>query len=121
MVCPSCYQDYISKCSTSLTINAGLTPDTDYTARITDKFLNSYWVDFTTDGDGLGVLDLSELPEAFFNPAAGWFKLEVIDELNEDQTFTINETDYTCIEFEVRGGDFEKTYLGEFTEEAASS
>lgn len=121
MVCPSCYQDYISKCPVSLSIKAGLTPDTDYTAYVTDKFEHIYNIDFTTNGEGIGVIDLSELPEGLLNPHSGMFKIRVYDDAYDFQDLTINETTYDCIEFDVRGGDFTKTYLGEFVEEAASS
>ncbi len=120
MVCPPCYQDYISKCSTTLTINAGLTADTDYRYRITDKF-GIYEGDFSTDGEGLGIIDLSDLPEGLFNPHAGFFQLNVLSTENELQTLSIDETDYTCIEFNVVEGNHTKTYLGEYTEEATSS
>lgn len=121
MVCPSCYQDYISNCPVSLSINAGLTLDTEYVAWLVDKFGMNYEIDFTADGDGIGVLDLSTLPDGLFTPYSGFFTLKVLDDSAVIQDLTINGTTYNCIEFEVKGGDFTKTYLGEFVEEAASS
>lgn len=121
MVCPSCYRDYISQCPVSLSIKAGLIADTIYLAQMQDKFQKLHQTFFTTDGGGIGTIDTSELTEGLFTPYSGSFEFKVFDEENDLQDLTINGTAYDCIEFEVRGGDFQKTYLGEFVEEAASS
>jgi hypothetical protein len=121
MVCPACYQDYISECSIGFVINAGLTADTDYSALITDKFNHKYKIDFTTDGAGIGYVYLEGIPEGLLNPYSGIFKVEILDvEWNKVQ-MTINGDTYTCIEFDVHGEVYSKTWLGEFTEESVSS
>jgi hypothetical protein len=122
MVCPTCYQDYISKCSNSIIVNAQLDPDTDFAWQLEDKFGNLYGGILTTDGDGLAVLDISELPEGLFTPHSGFFTLRLLGITNGgNETLTIGSTAYDCIEFDVRGGNYVKTYLGEFTEEPVSS
>jgi hypothetical protein len=120
MVCPTCYQDYISKCSNTLTVNAQLDPDTDYKWLIEDKFGHHYSGLLTTDGGGLAVVDLSELPEGLLTPYSGFFQLQ-IKTLGEINALTIGSTQYDCIEFYIKGGTEVKTYLGEYTEEPASS
>lgn len=122
MVCPTCYQDYISSCHIGILINAGLESDTDYEWVIEDKFDHGYSGLFTTDGEGLGIIDISELPEGLFTPYSGFFKLRILSpDSDEYSPLAINGTTYDCIEFYVKGGTENKSYLGEYTEESVSS
>lgn len=124
MVCPTCYQDYISKCSNTLTINAQLDPDTDFVWLIRDKFGNEYGGNVTTDGDGLATIDITsdDLPAGLLTPHSGYFTIYLFGFGTDDEiSFTIGSTSYGCIEFNVKDGTHAKTYLGEYTDEPVSS
>lgn len=96
-----CYEDFISDCIDSFTIDAGLTPDTEYKVIIENKFGQLYVEDITTDDQGVLTIDLSLYPEGMFNVYAGNFNIRV--ELDcEEQPLIFDEKEYTCIDLSVR-------------------
>lgn len=111
MSCSTCFNDYISNCGDTITVNAQLTPATDYTWIITDKFDRKYSGEFTTDADGFWSIATSALPDGFLNNYAGDFKLEVQDGDCKPVKFKV-ASEYTCIDFSVKGGTFVKDSLG---------
>lgn len=65
--CQKSYKDYIIGSPDSVTVHVLLQPDTSYLWELTDGQRNIYQQEFTTDGDGYGVIDMSVLPEGFAN------------------------------------------------------
>lgn len=109
--CACCFQDYVAKCETQLTVYAQLTPLTDYTWVITDKFDKKYQGDFTTDADGFWSIPVDELPAGLLTEYSGQFTLEVMDSGCKPVKFKLAQQ-YTCIDFTVKGGTYEKNTLG---------
>lgn len=109
--CCTCFTDYIAKCNTELTVYAQLSPLTDYTWIITDKFSNKYSGPFTTDSDGFWSIPVDELPAGLLTQYSGLFTLEVQDSGCKPVKFKIAQ-EYTCIDFTVKGGTYEKDALG---------
>lgn len=109
--CACCFEDYIAKCNTSLQVYAQLTPLTDYTWVITDKFDKKYQGDFTTDADGFWSIPVDELPPGLLTEYSGQFTLEVMDGECKPVRMKIAQQ-YTCIDFTVKGGTYEKNTLG---------
>lgn len=111
MACSTCFTDYIAKCNTELTVYAQLAPLTQYTWIITDKFLNKYSGEFTTDSDGFWSIPVEELPAGLLTQYSGLFTLEVQDSGCKPVKFKIAQ-EYDCIDFTVKGGTYEKDTLG---------
>lgn len=111
MSCSHCFTDYIAKCETEITVYAQLTPLSDYTWIITDKFGNKYQGTFTTDADGFWSIPVDELPAGLLTQYSGEFTLEVQDSGCKPVKFKIAQ-EYNCIQFTVKGGTYEKDTLG---------
>lgn len=111
MACECCFTDYIAKCNTELTVYAQLSPLTQYTWIISDKFLNKYSGSFTTDADGFWSIPVDELPSGLLTQYSGQFTLEVQDSGCKPTKFKIAQ-EYDCIDFTVKGGTYEKDTLG---------
>lgn len=109
--CACCFTDYIAKCNTSLQVYAQLAPLTDYTWVITDRFDHKYSGDFTTDADGFWSIPVDELPPGLLTEYSGQFTLEVMDGECKPVRMKIAQQ-YTCIDFTVKGGTYEKNTLG---------
>lgn len=109
--CCTCFTDYIAKCNTELTVYAQLAPLTDYTWIITDKFLKKYSGQFTTDADGFWSIPVDELPPGLLTEYSGLFTLEVQDTGCKPIKMKIAQ-EYSCIDFTVKGGTYEKNTLG---------
>lgn len=71
------FNDYVSNDPGDIRIYGVLAPDSDYFWEVTDQHRNVYLIPFTTDADGLGSLDVSQLPEGFFNPFISEFTIRV--------------------------------------------
>lgn len=96
--CDSCYEmDWIA-CYGILTIEAGLTPATDYTIFIKDRHGNYYSQAVTTDGDGAFTIDLTQYDERIFHKNSGcWTVSASLNPLvNEPEIMIIGYTEYTC-------------------------
>jgi len=109
--CCTCFTDYIAKCNTVLTVYAQLSPLTEYTWIITDKFQKKYSGQFTTDSDGFWSIPVDELPSGLLTEYSGLFTLEVQDSGCKPVKFKVAQ-EYTCIDFTVKGGTYEKDTLG---------
>lgn len=96
-----CYEDFISDCIDSFTIDAGLTPETEYKVIIENKFGQLYVESITTDDQGVLVIELDQYPEGMFNVYAGNFNITVRDGC-EDVPLTFEEKEYTCIDLTVK-------------------
>jgi len=109
--CACCFTDYIAKCNTELTVYAQLTPLSTYTWVITDKFSKKYEGEFTTDSDGFWSIPVDELPAGLLTEYSGLFTLEVMDSGCKPVKFKLAQ-EYSCIDFTVKGGTYEKNTLG---------
>lgn len=109
--CECCFTDYIAKCETELRVYAQLDPATEYTWVITDKFSKKYQGDFTTDADGFWSILVDELPAGLLTEYSGLFTLEVMDAGCKPVKFKVAQ-EYSCIDFTVKGGTYEKNTLG---------
>lgn len=110
MNCNCCFNDYISNCASEIIINAGLTPGTEYTVEIKDKFDNLYNQNVTTGVDGELTIDITQLPDGLFTQYSGDFTITVFDGC-DTVTLTLNETEYTCIDFSVKKSNTEKNQI----------
>lgn len=113
MCCKSLkFTDHIIGCD-DIRVNAVLAPNTDYVWVITDLFSYTYQLPFTTNEEGIGVIDVSQLPEGFCNPYMKGFTLRLKQ--------TIESCDYIEIPFiqkydsilvEQRSGNIPKSFIG---------
>jgi hypothetical protein len=112
MKCNCCFYDFLAKCETEVVINAILSATTEYRWVITDKFDNMYEGTATTDADGHLAIPITDLPPGLLTQYSGDFKLEIYQgESCTPIKFKI-AGEFDCISFEVKGGSFEKNYLG---------
>jgi hypothetical protein len=111
MNCNSCFQDYLAKCNLEIQVYAQLSPLSDYTWIITDKFGSKYQGEFSTDSDGFWEIPVDELPSGLLTQYSGEFKLQVQDSGCKPVKFKIAQ-EYDCINFTVKGGTYEKDTLG---------
>lgn len=111
MNCNSCFQDYLAKCNLSIQVYAQLSPLSDYTWIITDKFCNKYQGEFTTDADGFWQILVADLPPGFLTQYSGEFSLQVQDSSCKPVKFKTAQ-EYDCINFHIKGGNYEKDTLG---------
>lgn len=96
-----CYEDFISDCIDSFTIDAGLTPETEYKVIIENKFGQLYIEMITTDAEGVLIIDLAQYPEGMFNVYAGNFNIRVVLDC-DDQPLVFDGKEYTCIDLTVK-------------------
>jgi len=96
--CSTCYEIEQSDCN-DIIISGGLTPATVYWLICYDKFGKRYDNQVTVAGDGSFTIDISNYPEALFNPYAGDFQfILTVDQNNiERVNFSISSTTYNCI------------------------
>lgn len=111
MDCNSCFQDYLAKCNLAIQVYAQLSPLTDYIWIIKDKFGNLYQGEFTTDADGFWTIPVDELPPGMLTQYSGEFTLEVQDAGCKPVKFKV-AAEYDCINFTIKGGNYEKDTLG---------
>lgn len=112
MECKSPYFDHISNCTTAVTINAHLTPNTNYQWVISDKFNNEYAGVITTDDSGNFEIDVADLPEGLLNAYGGTFSLQV-KEIYSCAEVSLNlQASYDSIIFTVKAGNRVKENLG---------
>lgn len=111
MSCSTCFTDFIAKCNLELQVYAQLAPLTDYRWIITDRRGKKFEGDFTTDADGFWTIPVDQLPSALLTEYSGLFTLEVQDSSCKPIKFKVAQ-EYDCIEFEVKGGTYEKNTLG---------
>jgi hypothetical protein len=109
--CACCFSDYLAKCNLAITVYAQLSPLTQYTWVITDKFGKKYQGEFTTDSDGFWTIPVDELPAGLLTEYSGLFTLEVMDSGCKPVKFKVAQ-EYSCIDFVVKGGTYEKDTLG---------
>lgn len=109
--CDCCFNDYIAKCNTDLTVYGQLAPLSDYTWVIEDKFSKQYSGSFTTDADGFWSIPVDELPPGLLTEYSGQFSLKVMDSGCKPVRMKIAQQ-YDCIDFVVKGGTYEKNTLG---------
>ncbi len=103
MSCTTCYNAEISKCPEVISIQAGLTPNTDYYIRVTDKFGNRYGEAITSNGDGdvaITADDTDVYPVGLFDDTGSVLLIEVSVENNPwvPLTMTLGATEQTCIQ-----------------------
>lgn len=109
--CCTCFTDFLAKCNTEITVYAQLVPTTEYTWVITDKFSKKYQGTFTTDAEGFWTIPVDELPPGLLTEYSGLFTLEVMDSGCKPIKFKVAQ-EFTCIDFVVKGGTYEKDTLG---------
>ncbi|HET6255849.1 MAG TPA: hypothetical protein VFE32_17360 [Puia sp.] len=68
----------------NITINAHLTPATEYWYIVTDKFGNEYTKQVTADENGSFELLAADFPTGLFNPYSGKFQLQVKKTLQDE-------------------------------------
>jgi hypothetical protein len=111
MNCNCCFTDYLAKCNLSIQVYAQLSPLTDYTWVITDKFGNKYQGEVTTDSNGFWQIPVDELPSGMLTQYSGEFTLQVQDTGCKPVKFKVAQ-EYDCINFTIKGGTYEKDTLG---------
>lgn len=109
--CSTCFTDFLAKCTDEITVYAQLSPLTEYTWIITDKFSKRYSNLFTTDSDGFWSIPVEDLPAGLLTEYSGLFTLEVMDSGCKPVRMKIAQQ-YSCIDFVVKGGTQEKDTLG---------
>jgi hypothetical protein len=93
---PACFND-------GITVDIGLTPNTDYTYILTTPYNKHYAGTITTDVDGKAILTFSEVPSELFNPWIRLFQLSFYAVLTSGsqpcsaQDFTICDVIYNNI------------------------
>jgi len=105
-----CFNDYISNCATEIIINAGLTPATEYIVQIKDKFDNLYNQTITAGPSGELTVDITQLPVGLLTEYSGGFTITVFEGC-DTVNLTLNETEYTCIDLEVKKSNTEKNQI----------
>jgi hypothetical protein len=111
MGCGTVYKDAISNCTAFIRVNALLQPATPYEWMITDKFGKEYTGQSITNVNGFFDIQLIDLPDGFFTPYSGVFKLEILHEDCGIMDFLVAEK-VSAIEFDVVGGTRVKMDLG---------
>lgn len=109
--CDCCFTDFIAKCNLSIQVYAQLAPLSEYIWIITDKFGSKYQGEFTTDADGFWQIPVDELPSGLLTQYSGDFTLQVQDGGCKPVVFKIAQ-EYNCINFTVKGGNYEKDTIG---------
>lgn len=109
--CSTCFVDFLAKCNLEIQVYAQLSPLTSYRWVISDKFGKKYEGDFTTDSDGFWTIPVDELPSGLLTEYSGLFTLEVMDSGCKPVRMKIAQQ-YSCIDFTVKGGTYEKNTLG---------
>jgi hypothetical protein len=109
--CACCFTDYLAKCNSAITVFAQLSPLTQYTWVITDKFGKKYQGEFTTNSDGFWTIPVDELPAGLLTEYSGLFTLEVMDSGCKPVKFKVAQ-EFNCIDFVIKGGTYEKDTLG---------
>lgn len=99
--CSTCYEIVLPECGETLTIKAGLTPNTDYSYTIVDKFDNAYQKFFTTDSNGAFIVDYNDFPDGYFTRFSGTFNLMVMrsNAYCEQSSLTFCGNQYDCLSF----------------------
>lgn len=111
MDCTDIFHDFLAKCNDSIRVYGLLTPLTNYTWIIRDKFDKEYSGEFTTDSQGFWEIDVEDLPEGLLTEYSGVFSLEVQDEGCKPVKMKIAQ-EYTKIVFDIHGGTRVKDNLG---------
>lgn len=111
MNCNCCYTDFIGKCEETLTIYTQLTPESDYTVVITDKFDHKYEIKVTTTDNGVIVIPVEDLPPGLLTEYSGEFQIQIYDASCKPINFKLTG-EYDCISFHVKGGTFQKDNIG---------
>ena len=114
MSCP-CFKQTLPECITSITIDAGLTADTEYFILITDTHGNRYSGEYTTAGDGVLTIDVGDFASGLFNRFSGWFELQVFiagtttncvaSGTGDAVTLDLCDEEYACILFSFTDSD----------------
>lgn len=113
MGCTDSFYDQISNCNTAVRVNALLIPATPYIWVITDKFGKEYSGVSITNANGFFDIPISELPDGFFMPFSGEFKLEIFEETNACKAIDFKIAKYfDSIVFSVADGSRVKDNLG---------
>jgi hypothetical protein len=100
--CNCCFSDYLAKCNLAIQVYAQLSPLTDYTWVITDKFGNKYQGDVTTDSNGFWEIPVDELPAGLLTQYSGEFTLQVQGAGCKPVKFKVAQ-EYDCINFTIKG------------------
>lgn len=115
MSCKKYFDDWVCNCGayaeTVLTILTTL-PAGPYTA-VFYRFPNKYLADATANAQGVLEIDLTELPEGFFNPYAADVELDLYtdDTLCDKVPIPVRAT-YETIHIQTQGGNTGKMTIG---------
>lgn len=110
-----CFKQTIPDCVTSITIDAGLTADTEYFILITGTHGNRYSAEYTTSGDGSLTIQVNDFAQGLFNRFAGWFEMQIYASgtttdciasgTGDAVTLEMCDAEYPCIMFSFTGSD----------------
>ena len=99
--CNTCYQAVLTHCPETITVKAGLTADTEYKVKFTDKFGNRYTKEVTTNGSGEFTITVdADFPTGLFNSVSGVFEIQVSLTANPwtPVDLTFSTVAYKCIQ-----------------------
>lgn len=114
MSCKTCFEDWICKCvpySDFIVLNTNV-PAGDYTYFLTDKNEHKYSGVATREADGTLTIPIADFPDGFFTEYSGSFKIEIFTDEGCTPVPILLAKKYDCIEFDVKGGTFEKNEIG---------
>ena len=104
--------DHIVGCE-DIRVNAVFAANTSYVWEIIDEFNNIYQLPFETDGSGIGIIDVSQLPEGFCNPYLNGFTLRLKSSIESCEYIDIPFIqNYETVEVNINAGNVPKSFIG---------
>lgn len=98
--CEGCYPISLPECAETITVNAGLEPNTKYYVQLINRFGQIFEADFTTDAKGQVPIDTTQYPAGLFSHTAGTFKLSIFKNPVQNaipETLTLCDVEHTCV------------------------
>jgi hypothetical protein len=112
--CSCCFTDFIAKCETEIRVHIILPVYSVYRWVITDGFGQKYQGVLEPHAEGGYSIPVEDLPDGLLNQYSGTLKFEVFQDGEGScapEQFVVGGK-YSCIEFTISGGTFEKNNLG---------
>lgn len=105
------FSDTVIGCQ-DIRVNAVLLPNTEYVWEVTTRFNNKYLLPFTTDSQGYGTIDVSQLPEGFCVPGE-CFDLKLKQSVEACEYVGIPlMINHERLQVTFAGGSMDKSFIG---------